>query len=188
MSGDTNPSVAVVDDDTQVLKLYEAWLQDEYDVRTANGGPQALEAIDEAVAVVLLDRRMPELDGDTVLEQLRDRGFDGMVAMITAVDPDEDIAEMPFDDYVTKPLEREELVGTVESLLGRQAYTDLTRQVFRLASKLSVMEDAFPESELDDSEAYQQLQAELDQAKNDADQSIQEMVARDEMVQAYSDL
>jgi DNA-binding response OmpR family regulator len=90
--------VLVVDDEPDVADSYAAFLRDRYDVRTAYGGEPALAALDEDIDVVLLDRRMPDMFGDEVLESIRGRGFECRVAMITAVDPDVDIIDMEFDD------------------------------------------------------------------------------------------
>ena len=60
-------TVMLVDDEPTLVDLYETFLSGEYDVRTATGGTEALEVMDESVDVALLDRRMPELSGDEVL-------------------------------------------------------------------------------------------------------------------------
>jgi DNA-binding response OmpR family regulator len=104
-------------------------------VHAATSGADALAAVDDAVDVVLLDRQMPETTGEAVLDELRARGVDCQVAMLTAVEPDGDVLGMPFDDYRTKPVARSELVGLVKSLLARATYDERTRALFRLASK-----------------------------------------------------
>ena len=65
------PVVLVVDDDEDLADTCEYWLRDDYDVRVAYGGEDALNQIDETGDVVLLDRRMPKLSGDAVLEGTR---------------------------------------------------------------------------------------------------------------------
>jgi len=114
--GDASPVVLVVDDETDLADSDASLLGDDYDVRVAYGGEAALQADDESVAVVLLDRRMPGFSGDEVVERIRERPGQALVAMVTAVDPDFDVVGMGFDDYVTTPVTREELVATVESL------------------------------------------------------------------------
>ncbi len=44
------------------------------------------------------------MSGDEVLDTIAERGIDPAVVMVTAVDPDFDIVEMPFDEYLTKPV------------------------------------------------------------------------------------
>ena len=65
--------VLVVDDEPDIAESYEMWLQEDHDVEMATSGEAALEALDESVDVLLLDRRMPEMSGDEVLRALADR-------------------------------------------------------------------------------------------------------------------
>lgn len=94
-------TVLIVEDEQPLADLYAAWLTETYSIRTAYDGEQALDQLDEQVAVVLLDRRMPQLSGDDVLERIRERNYDCHVAMVSGVHPDFDIIEMGFDDYLT---------------------------------------------------------------------------------------
>ncbi len=64
--------VLVVDDENMVAQMYRDWLEDAgFRVDVANGGEEALRKIEEDVDVVVLDRRMPLLSGDEVLEAIR---------------------------------------------------------------------------------------------------------------------
>jgi DNA-binding NtrC family response regulator len=125
MATSDDPTVLAVDDDEKLLETYRMWLDADYDLRLAAGGEEALEKLDDDVQVVLLDRLMPGLSGDEVLERIRESGVDCRVAMVTAVEPDFDVAEMPFDAYVPKALDRETVVRTVERLVARDEYDDV---------------------------------------------------------------
>jgi len=149
--------VLVVDDEPDVTDAYAIWLDDRYEVLTATGGESALEQIDDSVDVVLLDRRMPGLSGDEVLERLAERDADPRVAMVTAVDPGFDILEMPFDDYLTKPVTSEELADTVDRLAAVAEYDDRSRRLFALAQKRAALEAGKTATELADSEEYAEL-------------------------------
>lgn len=184
----SDTTVAIVDDDPAIVDLYWDWLREDYEVRTATGGEQALQIIDEDVDVVLLDRRMPDVDGDTVLRRLRADGIDAMVAMNTAVEPTEDIVDLPFDDYVVKPTRRDALETTVASLRRRAEYSDIRQRCFRLASKIAALEQVSGQSELEASDVYSDLKADLDQAQQAAHRSIEAMVESDAIERAYSDL
>ena len=159
---DTTATVLLVDDEKNITALFEAWLAEQYAVRTANSGPEALEVLDESVDVALLDRRMPSVSGDELLEQIREDGYDVRVAMVTAIDPDFDVLEMGFDDYLTKPVAREDLESLVETLLTRKTYDDDVQNYYALASKKAALETAKPASELAESVEYQDLLEELD--------------------------
>jgi DNA-binding response OmpR family regulator len=166
--------VLVVDDEEEVAEVFSLWLQDVYETRVATGGEAALEAID-GVDLVLLDRRMPDLSGDETLERMRERGYDGPVAMVTAVDPDFDIVEMAFDDYLVKPISKEELHETAERLLSVQNYDSRTQDQFALARKLAALEVEKDEAELEASEEYAELRRQFEEAQGALDDAFADM-------------
>ncbi|NLV10167.1 response regulator [Halomicrobium mukohataei] len=148
--------VLVVEDEESVAETYALALDEAFETRVAIGGAAALDAIDEDVDAVLLDRRMPEMHGDEVLAELRERGYDCPVIMATAVGPDLNILEMDFDDYLTKPIDNETLRETIAQHVDREPDERLD-EFFELRSKLDVLESEHPEYELADSEEYQEL-------------------------------
>ncbi|GAB7093579.1 response regulator [Halolamina litorea] len=151
------PVVLAVDDDDDVRTTYELWLNRDWEVRTASGGEEALEELDPAVDVVLLDRMMPGLSGRDVLAAIGDREADPQVVMMTAVDPGLDIVEMPFDSYVTKPVDRDELNDTVDTMLERREYDDRLQAYYALVEKRATLEAENTESALQDDERYHEL-------------------------------
>jgi len=173
------PTVLVVEDEVDLADLYASWLGDEYDVHVANTAEGALEELDETVEVVLLDRRLPDMSGDEFLDVLRERGHDSQVAMVSAVDPDWDILEMRFDAYVVKPVEREELVELVKRLLARRLYNEEVQHFFALASKRATLEATKEQAELERSDRYDELLAELDRLRDDLQEIIVELTDED---------
>jgi CheY-like chemotaxis protein len=174
---DGRPTVLVVDDQPNVAEAYSLWLSGDYDVRTATGGEEALDVVDDGVDVVLLDRHMPALSGDEVLSRIRDRGLRCRVAMVTAVSPDYDVIDMPFDDYLTKPVGREDLIETVERLLTLSTYDEQVRDHFALARKKAVLEGEKTDAELAESEEYAGLPDRLDSLEAEMDESLDGMDA-----------
>jgi len=154
-------TVLVVDDNRAIADTYAAFLREEYAVRTAYGGQEALAAVDATVDVVLLDRRMPEISGDEVLAEIQSRALDPRVVMLTAVDPDFDIVDMPFDAYVVKPVERGDVVGVVEEMCRRASYDDEFRRFLSLASKRAALEREKDDAELADNEEYDRIEDRL---------------------------
>lgn len=179
--------VLIVDDEQVLADLYAAWLADVYEVRTAYDGEQALDKIDDTVDVVLLDRRMPGLSGDDVLTEIREREYTCHVAMITAVDPDIDIAELRFDDYATKPIKRDELEEVVQTLLQRSKYSNDIQRVLSLFAKKYTLEEELGQDELEASEEYQNLQQELTDAQGAADDSLRDLLENDDFIGAFRD-
>lgn len=177
------PLVLIVEDEPDLADLYAAWLGDEYRVRTAYGGHEALETVDELdddVDAILLDRRMPGLSGDEVLTAVRERGIDCRVAMVTAVEPDFDILEMGFDDYLVKPVASETLKETVEGLLRRGTYDSGVQNLFSLTSKKAMLEAEKSASELADSDEYQKLTTRIEELREEVDRSLEAVTETDD--------
>jgi len=171
--------VLIVEDEPQVADLYTSWLDDEYRVSVADGGEAALAAWDAEVDVVLLDRRMPDVSGDEVLAALRERGAECPVAIVTAVDPDVDIVEMGFDEYLVKPVDREDLVEAIERLLDRTKYRDGLQEYFANVSKRSILEKHVGGTELRQSDAYERLQRRISEIEDDLEATLYRFEDRD---------
>ncbi|MFB6304454.1 MAG: HalX domain-containing protein [Haloferacaceae archaeon] len=185
---DEKPLVLVVEDEPDLADLYATWLEDDYRVRTAYGGREALEAIDPEVSVILLDRRMPDLPGDEVLSTVRERGIDCRVAMVTAVEPDFDIVAMGFDDYLVKPVSKDALRETVENLLLRDEYAEGIQELFSLASKKALLESEKGPADLEESEEYQELDQRLSELRAELDETLESLSRESGLSDLYRDL
>jgi DNA-binding response OmpR family regulator len=135
----SNVHILVVEDEEPLADLYEIWLNDEYTVDTVHSGEEAVESLAETPDVVLLDRRLPDCSGGSVLEEIREREFDCRVAMVSAVSPDVDVLEMDFDTYLKKPASEADLNAVVEQLLARTGYGDRLNDYFALVSKRATL-------------------------------------------------
>jgi len=177
MSSDSSdtPTVLVVDDEQEVADVYAFRLKRTYDVRTAYGGQQAVDAVDEDVDVLLLDRRMPGMSGDKALQAIREAGYDCRVIMTTAVEPEFDIVDMPFDDYLCKPIEQDTLQQAIESQLTAKQYDETVTELFRATSKIAVLEAEKTTEELANSEQYQRLKQIIDDTRGAADSLMSEL-------------
>ncbi|WP_181684590.1 response regulator [Halorhabdus salina] len=172
MSDSEPPVVLIVEDEPDVAETYNLWLQDQYEVRMAGDGTEALELLDDDVDVVLLDRMMPGLSGDEVLKRIRDSNSDCRVAMVTAVEPDFDILEMGFDSYLTKPIRSDELHETVSNLLERSEYDDLLQEYYSLVEKQATLEATKSSAELAESEQYASLTERVEDLQSDLSQTL----------------
>ena len=169
---DSDPVVLIVEDEPDVAETYRLWLEDTYTVRVAGNGNEGLDALDGSVAVVLLDRMMPGLSGDEVLEQIREQGLDCRVAMVTAVEPDFDILEMGFDAYLSKPVKSDQIRDTVENLLERSEYDSLLQEYYSLVEKQATLEATKTSVELEDSDEYDDLTARIDDLRDDLSEML----------------
>jgi DNA-binding NtrC family response regulator len=161
------PTILFVDDEPGLADLYEAWLADEYDTKTAYSGQEALELIDETIDIVFLDRRMPDLCGDEVLAEVREQGYDCYVTMVTGVNPDFDIIEMDFDDYLVKSVSRSDLKEAVERAVARTEYDQQMRELFRLAEKRAALESEKTVEVLQNNPEYQKLVEQIEQLEQE---------------------
>lgn len=184
----SDPVVLVVDDEPELASLFATWLDDGWTARVAHDGEEALSRIDEEVAVVLLDRRMPGTSGDEVLGTIRERGYDCPVIMVTAIDPDFDIIEMGFDDYLLKPVSADELKETVERVHRRSEYDEIMREYYSLASKRAVLQTEKSCSELERNEEFQRLESRLTALRESVDEAIEGLQTHQDFAAAFRDL
>ncbi|MHA7812942.1 MAG: response regulator [Phycisphaerales bacterium] len=136
-STEVHHGILLVDDNEQNLELLHAYLDDlEGPIRLARNGIEALESIDkEAPDIVLLDIMMPQMSGYQVCEKLKKNPDtrDIPIIMVTALNEVGDVeraVDAGADDFLTKPVNRLELITRVKSLLRvRQLKRDLDSAV-----------------------------------------------------------
>lgn len=166
-------TVLVVDDQPDIAEGHAARLRDEYDVHAAGGGEAGLEVAREVSPdVVLLDRRMPDMDGDEVLDRLQAFESPPRVAMLTGVEPEVDVVRMPFDDYLVKPVSERALRETVRALFDRSTYDERLQEFFSLASRIAVLETETDPVELRNDIRYWRLQDRKRRLKRSLDEQL----------------
>jgi two-component system OmpR family response regulator len=119
------PDVLVVDDDPDIRAMLGFTLGDEFNVRFASGGVEAIEALAaDPPDVMILDLMMPEVDGYGVLEARRDRGLapDTHVLMLSCKTDESDMVRswaLGADAYLSKPTDPELIAARLRSLPRR---------------------------------------------------------------------
>lgn len=124
--------ILLADDDPRLLdslgsllKLYN------YQVDSALGGPQAIRMLSEtSYDVLLLDLRMPEINGHDVLRHIREHGIPTLTIVISAESSLDDIAlalRQGAYDYLKKPYIPEELLATLNNAIRRKRLEDANR-------------------------------------------------------------
>ncbi len=124
MRDNRDMNVLVVDDDRAVREALRRVLTlGGYEVQTAEGGAEAIEAVVQSVPdAVVLDVGMPEIDGLEVCERLRRLGNRVPILMLTArVEVSDRVAGLDAgaDDYLVKPFDNDELKARLRALLRR---------------------------------------------------------------------
>lgn len=133
--GGSAARILIADDNPQGAELLEAYLTDSgHEIQTAADGEETLRKIAQwRPDLILLDIMMPKISGFEVCKRLRADPATREVAvlMVTALDQPSDIeraVEVGTDDFLTKPINKTELLLRVRSLLrARQYKRDLDR-------------------------------------------------------------
>ena len=138
------PSILVVDDDPGLRESFRLILEDEYEVLDVPDGAQALDVVRSCqVDLVLLDIRLPGMDGLAVLERIKALDDQLDVILITAVKTLRTaVSAMKLGalDYLTKPFDEEEVLAVIRRALEKRA---LEREVVFLRSELARREDLY---------------------------------------------
>jgi DNA-binding response OmpR family regulator len=184
---DEGARVLVVDDDEALTDVYAAWLSTQYEVTTATTGESALNNLSEQVDVVLLDRRMPGLSGEAVLDQIRSAEYDCRVAMVTGVRPSSDVIQMGFDEYLIKPVDQDELQDVVDTLLDRSSYDDHLQELYALTSKRALLESEAQDGDVELGSSYQQLVERIQELRDRVDDTMNDFGFEDFRV-AFRDI
>lgn len=135
------PVVLIADDNPQNVELLETYLSElDCDILTAANGEEALAVVEgEQPDLVLLDIMMPKLSGFEVCKKIRANPAvrETLILMVTALNEPADFergVQAGTDDFLTKPVNKLELLCRVRSLLRvRHLSTQLERTLAYLA-------------------------------------------------------
>jgi DNA-binding response OmpR family regulator len=135
-------TILVVDDELTIREVVRKYLEREgYDVLEADTGKQALDILSrEKIELMVLDIMLPEIDGFTIADSLRNASKYGSlyqnsnipIIMLTARTEEEDRLtgfEAGTDDYVVKPFSPRELVMRVKAVMKRAAPLSVNEEV-----------------------------------------------------------
>lgn len=116
--------ILVADDDKNTRRLIQVLLEEEkYTVYTASNGEEALAVLDkEHIDLVVLDIMMPKIDGYEFTKIIREANNDLPILMVSAKQLPADRHRgflVGTDDYITKPIDEQELILRIKALLRR---------------------------------------------------------------------
>jgi len=167
--GDGGDRVLVVEDDADLRDVYERGLSEFYVVATATTGAEAIATMTDDTDAVLLDRRLPDTDAETLVRELQNRYRDCYIALVTGVEPGFEIIELGIDDYLVKPVTTEELRETADRLISLAEYDALYRTLSQKRVKRNVLAQEKSPEELSRSDEFQCLQADIDRLETELD-------------------
>ncbi|MEI6205143.1 MAG: response regulator [Desulfuromonadales bacterium] len=118
--------ILIVDDDTEIVTVLKLYLEEEgYALSWAHNGNTALGMLlnEHNYSLVLLDIRMPDLDGVAVLELLRNSKIDAAVIMMSGHGSEELAVECMrkgAEDYISKPFALDELLHRIDRAINHR--------------------------------------------------------------------
>lgn len=120
----TKPKILLCEDDTNLGMVLKNYLElNEYDVTLERDGKLGLAAFQrEKFDICLLDVMMPNMDGFTLAEEIRDVNPDVPLFFLSAKTMKDDIIQgykLGADDYITKPFDSEVLLHKIKAILKR---------------------------------------------------------------------
>ena len=114
-------TILIADDDSSLRNSLKVALQDDYHVLTAADGKEALAAIQkESIDLIILDIRMPVIEGMEILKEAKNDDPSIEVIMLTGMDEVSQAVEamrLGAYDYITKPFDFDKLMGTIEKVV-----------------------------------------------------------------------
>ena len=116
--------ILIVDDEINIRNLFKIRLENEgYEVYTAKDGLEALDVVyDNIIDMCIVDVMMPNLDGNSFVKKIRSENFNMPIIMVTAkgeLDDKIEAFDSGIDDYMTKPIEFDELLLRMKALFRR---------------------------------------------------------------------
>ncbi len=115
--------ILIVDDDEGIRESLKLILSDNYDLILAESGQQCLDVLDHAddIGLVLMDIKMPKMDGLDVLKKLREKKSNMKVVIVTgykSVDTAQEAVRLGALGYILKPFKPEHILSTVKNKMG----------------------------------------------------------------------
>ena len=136
MSSESKTKILIVEDEEPIRRgLCDLFVYNGYEVDTASDGKTGLEkALTGQYHLLILDVMLPEMDGLSVCNRIRQRDRSQPIILLTAKGDEEDIInglKLGADDYIPKPFSVRELLARAEAVLRRSAKLVLEKETIQ---------------------------------------------------------
>lgn len=116
------PKILIIDDEEGIRESLKLILADHYELIVTNSGEQGIDSINDEnnIGLVLLDIKMPKVNGLEILKQIKDKHPDLNVIIVTgykSVETASEASKLGASGYIVKPFKSEEILETVEKNL-----------------------------------------------------------------------
>ena len=143
---DIMEKILVIDDELAPRESIRMVLKDQYDVYTATGALEGLDMMDQdPVDLIVMDIKMPKMDGITALQEIKKKYPDTEVILLTAyasLDTARDAIRLGAFDYLTKPFDKDDVILVVsKGLEKRRKNTCLKQERDKLLFRTSYLEE-----------------------------------------------
>lgn len=132
-SGSDQDTVLIVEDEPSLAELFSHRLEDDYDTTIANHAGDAIAHIDAETDYVFLDRKLPGMSGDKVLEYIVENSFDANVIIVSAISPDQNVIHDVYDEYLVKSVDEGELRDAINRVDMKNRLIELLGKFVRKA-------------------------------------------------------
>lgn len=114
--------ILIVDDERGIVDMIQSYFQKQYDILTAYSGQEALQKIASNPDLILLDINMPDIDGLTVCQKIRDYITCPILFLTARIESSDKIIgfQAGADDYIVKPFDLDELGARITAHLRRE--------------------------------------------------------------------
>lgn len=141
--GEEKATVLILEDEQMVADIFADYFSESYHTQYVPTGTEALEAYTADTDLVIIDRKLGGMSGDTVADRIRAEHEQQLLLCVSGVEPDNGIYEQAYDDYIHKPVEETEMRARVELLLNRAELNSTARTYLSLRSKQLALIDTY---------------------------------------------
>ncbi len=121
MSRSAKPTILICDDEEGIRESFKLILEDQYDLKFATNGPEALEMLKTlSPALMMLDIKMPKIHGLEVLKQIKKLKPNLPVIIVTgyqSVEMAQEALKLGAADYIPKPFDSKSLQKSISSIV-----------------------------------------------------------------------